>query len=153
MLGRSPGALHRFLAAYVKYTTQFYAYVRIAADPYPSFDGPDGYPIDLSIAPPAPQSRWTDPVPVPARDPGARARLGDGRWPRHLQLPRRLQSRRLSQTGLAGTVAVRGLVRLRRARRNMPRGMRDVVAWSLGYGAQLWAYLLLLTTAIRTATR
>src|ERR1700741_4746480 len=48
-LGRSPDLLHRFLAADVKYVTQLYAYLRLAAQPYPSFDGPDGYPIDLSI--------------------------------------------------------------------------------------------------------
>src|SRR6185312_16219726 len=59
LLGRSPTLLHRFLAAYVKYVTQLFAYLRIAANPYPSFDGPDGYPVDLRIAPPAPQNRLT----------------------------------------------------------------------------------------------
>ncbi|HEY4895348.1 MAG TPA: DUF4389 domain-containing protein, partial [Solirubrobacteraceae bacterium] len=58
LLGRSPALLHRFLAAYVKYVTQLYAYLNLAADPYPSFDGPDGYPVDLVIAPAARQSRW-----------------------------------------------------------------------------------------------
>ncbi len=58
-LGRSPKPLHRFLAAYVKYVTQFYAYLQLAANEYPSFDGPDGYAIDLTIAPPARQNRWS----------------------------------------------------------------------------------------------
>src|SRR5258708_7413091 len=59
LLGRSPSWLHRFLAAYVKYVTQLYAYLRIAANPYPSFDGPDGYPVDLQIDPPARPARPT----------------------------------------------------------------------------------------------
>src|SRR5690348_5980411 len=33
--GRSPAALHRFLALYVKYATQVYGYLLLAADPYP----------------------------------------------------------------------------------------------------------------------
>ena len=55
--GRSPAPLHKFLVAYVKYVTQIYAYLQLAANPYPAFDGQDGYPVDLVIAPPARQSR------------------------------------------------------------------------------------------------
>ena len=29
----------------------------------------------------------------------------------------------------------------------MPRGLRDCVVWGVGFGAQLWAYLLVLTSA------
>ena len=54
ILGRPPAWLHGFLAAYVKYATQFHAYLHLAANPYPSFDGTPGYPIDVEIAPPAP---------------------------------------------------------------------------------------------------
>lgn len=74
VLGRSPAPLHRFLAAYVKYVAQLYAYLRIAANPYPSFDGPDGYPVDLQIAPPAPQSRLTALFRIVLAAGGARAR-------------------------------------------------------------------------------
>src|ERR1700760_4185223 len=57
LLARSPEPLHRFLAAYVKYVTHFYPSLHLATERYPSFDGPDGYAVDLIIAAPARQSR------------------------------------------------------------------------------------------------
>ncbi len=143
-LGRSPDLLHRFLAAYVKYVTQLYAYLRLAAQPYPSFDGPDGYPIDLVIAPPAAQSRWRTllrlPLAFPALLIGAAlvgGSLGSGSSPSTSTLI-------FQSTGLLGTVAFLGwFASLVRGR--MPRGLRDVAAYGLSYGAQLWGYLLLLT--------
>jgi hypothetical protein len=55
--GRVPDGLHGFIAAYLRYLTHVYAYYSIAADPYPSFTGAPGYPIDVEIAPAAHQSR------------------------------------------------------------------------------------------------
>ena len=55
--GRVPDGLHGFIAGYLQYLTHVYAYLSIAADPYPSFSGDPGYPIDVVIAPPEPQSR------------------------------------------------------------------------------------------------
>jgi hypothetical protein len=57
--GRVPDGLHGFIAGYLRYLTHVYAYVSIAADPYPSFSGEPGYPIDVVIAPPVDQSRLT----------------------------------------------------------------------------------------------
>jgi Domain of unknown function (DUF4389) len=57
--GRSPDGLHRFLATYLRYQTHVYAYVLLIADPFPAFGGAPGYPIDLEVDPPAPQSRLT----------------------------------------------------------------------------------------------
>jgi Domain of unknown function (DUF4389) len=57
--GRSPGGLHNFLATYLRYQTHVYAYVLLIADPFPGFGGQPGYPIDLEVAPPEPQSRLT----------------------------------------------------------------------------------------------
>jgi hypothetical protein len=57
--GRLPDALHDFLAAYLRYTTHVYAYLGIVADPFPSFTGAPGYPVDADVDPPAPQSRLT----------------------------------------------------------------------------------------------
>jgi hypothetical protein len=145
-LGRSPKLLHRFLAAYVKYVTQLYAYLRLAAQPYPSFDGPDGYPIDLRIAPPAPQSRWRTllrlPLAFPALSIGAAlvgvANTGSSRGSSSTA------SVLLQSGGLVGAAAFLGwFASLVRAR--MPRGLRDVAAYGLSYGAQTWAYMLLLT--------
>jgi hypothetical protein len=57
--GQSPDGLHNFLGTYLRYQTHVYAYLFLIADPYPGFGGAPGYPIDLEIAPPEPQNRWT----------------------------------------------------------------------------------------------
>src|SRR5437588_827163 len=56
--GRSPELLYRFLAAYVRYSTHVSAFLFLAANPFPGFTGAAGsYPIDVEIAPRAPQHR------------------------------------------------------------------------------------------------
>jgi hypothetical protein len=57
--GQSPEGLHNFLATYLRYQTQVSAYVLLIADPFPSFGGKPGYPVELEIGPPQPQNRWT----------------------------------------------------------------------------------------------
>ena len=57
--GKSPDGLHNFLATYLRYQTHVYAYVLLIADPFPGFGGQPGYPIDLEVAPPERQNRWT----------------------------------------------------------------------------------------------
>ena len=57
--GRVPTGFHDFMARYLGYQTHVLAYVQLAADPYPSFDGGAGYPVDLEVAPPVAQSRLT----------------------------------------------------------------------------------------------
>ena len=57
--GRVPDGLHDFIAGYLRYLTHVYAYLSIAADPFPSFSGDPGYPIDVEIAPPVDQTRLT----------------------------------------------------------------------------------------------
>jgi hypothetical protein len=58
-MGRSPEGLHTFLATYLRYQTQVWAYALLLADPYPGFGGQPGYPIDLEVDPPQPQNRLT----------------------------------------------------------------------------------------------
>ncbi len=143
VLGRSPSWLHHFLAAYVKYVTQFYAYIRIAADPYPSFDGPDGYPVDLRIAPPARQRRLTVLFRLPLAFPAILIdQLLVGGYSAGVRRKSSISS--VSANGLGFAVAVAGWF-VGVAQRRMPRGLRDTAVWSLGYGAQTWSYLLLLT--------
>ena len=57
--GRVPDGLHGFIAAFVRYLTHVNAYFAIAANPFPAFTGAPGYPIDVDIAPAAPQNRLT----------------------------------------------------------------------------------------------
>ena len=140
--GQSPAALHRFLSAYVKYATQFYAYLYLVADPYPSFDGPDGYPVDLTIAPPARQSRWSVALRgvllLPAAllfaalagDPSSRSQYLGGAFSIGIGL--------LTVSAFVAWFAI-----LARGRNS--RGLRDAAAYALAYGAQFWAYALLLT--------
>jgi hypothetical protein len=136
--GRAPRTLHGFVAGFVRYSTHVYAYVFLAADPFPGFTGSTPYPVDLEIDPPARQGRW-----------GAGFRL-------FLALPALALAATLG-SGLGGgsgsgwsTGGVLGVVGLlgwfaSLARARMPAGLRDLGTYALGYGAQTTGYLLLLT--------
>lgn len=146
LLGRCPRRLHRYLRAYVKFVTHYLAYVGLAANPYPPFDGGDGYPIDIWIGPPERQSRLGVALRLPLALPalviselllGGTDFAGFGRAGGAI-------TARLAEGGLAGTVAVLAWFAIL-ARGRMPRGLRDAAAYAISYGAQLWAYLLLLT--------
>ena len=56
--GRSAEPLHRFLAAYVRYSAHVTAFATLIANPFPGFVGAPGYPVDITIGPPARQNRW-----------------------------------------------------------------------------------------------
>lgn len=145
-LGRAPARLHRYLAAYVKFVTHYLAYVRLAADPYPPFDGRDGYPIDLWIAPPERQRRLGVALRIPLAIPAlaiAELLVGSTQVTAGTHMGGGL-SGRITQGGLTGTVAILAWFAIL-ARGRMPRGLRDAAAYGISYGAQLWAYLLLLT--------
>lgn len=140
--GESPAPLHDFLARFVRYATQVYAYLNLAAEPLPAFDGKPGYPVDLAIAGPSRQNRWSVGFRIVLALP-ALALLtiltGSGSLTN--------LSRFAGQFGVftvVGVAAVFGwfstLVRGR-----MPRGLRDLIAYALSYAAQFWAYLLLLS--------
>ena len=57
--GRVPDGLRNFIAMFLRYLTHVYAYLFIAANPYPGFTGEPGYPIDVEIAPGEKMSRLT----------------------------------------------------------------------------------------------
>jgi hypothetical protein len=135
--GQSPEGLHNFLASYVRYAIQVGAYLFLVADPYPPFGGGPDYPVDVQIAPPAPQNRWKV---------GFRAILA---FPALLFAGALASAGRTTggynfSFGVLGIVAFLGwFVCLARSR--MPRGLRDAAAYALAYSAQLDAYLFLLT--------
>ena len=56
--GRSATPLHRFLAAYVRYTAHVTAFVFLVANPFPGFAGTPGYPVDVRIGEAERQNRW-----------------------------------------------------------------------------------------------
>jgi hypothetical protein len=134
--GRSPQGLHNFLAAYVRYAIHVGAYLFLMANPFPDFTGKPGYPIDVEIAPPQRQNRWTVGfrmiLVIPAAMLAGTLASSGGR------------AGGSSISGLLGTLAFLGwFAALARAR--MPRGLRDAGAYALAYSAQLDAYLFLLT--------
>lgn len=131
--------LHRFLASYVHYAAQVVAYVTLAADPYPRFTGDPGYPVDVEIDPPQRQNRWVTGFRVFLAIPAillADTLMGGG-----------VSFSGGSATttgGVAGTVAFLAWFACL-ARGRMPEGFRDLVAYCIGYSAQVTGYLLLLT--------
>jgi uncharacterized protein DUF4389 len=140
VVGRSPQPLHRFLARFVRYTTHVLAYLNLGAETLPSFDGKPGYPIDVEIDPPRRQNRWSVAFRIVLAVPAlllVGVLVGPGSNYYGTADP-------VLSLGLVGVAAFLGwFVALARGR--MPSGLRDLVAYGLSYGAQLWAYLLLLT--------
>jgi uncharacterized protein DUF4389 len=125
--GRSPEALHTFLAGYLRYSTQVSAYVFLIADPYPHFfliNPTEDYPVDLEIDSPEPQNRWTVAFRIV------------------LAIPALIVTQILRN--LSGILAVFSwFVALFQAR--VPEGIRNFAALALRYESQTYAYIALLT--------
>ena len=153
--GRAPNALHDFFAAYVRYSTHLYAYLLLAANPYPGFTGGSAYPVDAEIAGPENQRRWTIAIRLllavpallvsaillstPAGGGGGSGGGGGGgpddSWAIFAG----------SGGGLAFVVAFLAWFACLALGR-MPRGFRDLLAYALRYNAQTSGYLFLLTS-------
>ncbi len=153
--GEVPGSLHDFVASYIRYSTQVSAYVFLAANPYPWFRCQDDYPVDIEIARPVRQGRWGGffrlLLALPAL--ALTAALGGGftgGWPTEGSWSASGGDQHTvwwSFSSFGGAAAAAAFlawffaVALGRA----PRGLRDLVAFALGYGAQAGGYVLLLT--------
>ena len=122
--GRVPEGLHGFTASYLRYLTHVNAYFSIAANPFPSFTGAPGYPIDIEIAPTSPQSRLT-----------IFFRL-------LLVIPAYIV---LSVLGYVAQVVMFLAWFYALFAGNLHIGLRDVLAYWLRYNAQTIGYILLLT--------
>lgn len=138
---RSPQGLHDFLAGYVRYATQVFAYLFLAANPFPPFylgSSPNVYAVDVVIDPPERQNRWITGfrfvLVIPALL-AAAALAGGGAS---------ANSRGGSSGGVSSVAAFLSWFSAL-ARGRSPRGLRDFIVWGVGYTAQLYAYLLLLT--------
>ncbi|HZR91209.1 MAG TPA: DUF4389 domain-containing protein [Gaiellaceae bacterium] len=138
--GILPRGLHDFLAGYLRYTTHVSAYLLLAAGPYPKFFAgsrlPD-YPVDLEIDPPARQRRFATLFRIVLAVPAlvlAGTLTGGGS-----------SGRGSSGPGVAHWAAVLSwFASLFRGR--SPQGLRDLTAWSIGYSAQTYGYVFLLTS-------
>jgi hypothetical protein len=137
--GQSPAALHNFLAAYVRYSTHVSAYLFLVANPFPGFTGgPGRYPIDVEIAQPARQNRWTVGFRIFLALPAlllAGALGTSGAW------GRRSKGGSLGVLGALGFLSWFVGVALGR----VPRSLRNLAGYALDYEAQAAGYLLLLT--------
>jgi hypothetical protein len=123
--GQLPASLHRFVSAYLRYQAQLYAFVFLVANPFPGFTGAPGYPVELRLpAEPEPQHRGKT---------GFRIFLAVPAW--------------VIGDALGGVALVAALLGwfAALATGRMPRGLRDLGAWSLRYTSQADAYLFLVT--------
>ena len=155
--GKAPHSLQSFVSSYLRYSVQVSAYVHLAAGPYPSFGGGDGYPVDLEIAPSARQSRGRAAarfvLAVPALVLGSV--LGGGSWFGDVSWLTSPNSGPSWSTGwniggLAATAAfLAWFASLVRGR--TPHGLRDLVAYSIGYMAQALGFLLFVTDRYPTS--
>ncbi len=150
ILGRSPLALHKFVAAYVRYLTQLFAYLMLAANPYPMFTGSERYPIDLEIDAPAPQRRLVTLFRLPLSFPALvfegvfLATYAGGSYSSGGSDADVSAGATSSSVGVLWTVAFFAWFACLALGR-MPMGFRNLQAYGLRYCAQVWAYLLLLT--------
>ncbi|MGH3133089.1 MAG: DUF4389 domain-containing protein [Gaiellaceae bacterium] len=152
--GKAPEILHDFVAGYVRYATQVGSYLFLAANPYPGFRGRPGYPVEVEIDPPVRQSRWTAlfrlvlalPALLLAAVLGGGFSVGTpgGSWGSASGDPGSTAWTGLTITGVAAAAAFLAWFAIL-VRGRAPRGLRDLVAYAIGYGAQTGGYLLLLT--------
>ena len=131
--------LHDMFGMFVRYATHVYAYLALAGDRFPGFLGQRWYDVDIEIPPPRRQNRWKV---------GFRFILG---LPAFLLMSALLGGSASGNPYAAafslGVVTVLSLLAWfsALARGRLPAGMRDLMAYSIVYGAQTWAYGLLLT--------
>jgi Domain of unknown function (DUF4389) len=156
-----PESTHDFVANFVRYATQVNAYVFLAANPYPWFRCHSDYPVDVEIDPPVQQGRWAGFFRLLLAVPALliATTLGNGfvtGSPGQSSWSASEGSEESAWWGVSsfGGVAAAGaflawffIVALGRA----PRGLRDLVAFALGYGAQAAGYLFLLTPRYPTS--
>lgn len=122
--GRVPLGIHMFIAQYLRYATQVYAYISLAANPFPAFDGKTPYPVDLEIALPQPQNRLTVLFRI------------------ILMIPIYIVVSIVVYFFFLG-VALAWLIALVLGR--LPQGFERFLTWYIGLNARFYGYLYLLT--------
>jgi Domain of unknown function (DUF4389) len=160
--GEVPDSLHDFVASYIRYATQVSAYVFLAANPYPWFRVQQDYPIDVEIDPPVRQGRWGGFFRIVLAIPAlllatalgggfASGSSSQGSWTASTRGNEEAVWWNISSVGgVAAAAALLAWFAIL-ARTRAPRGLRDLVAFTLGYAAQAGAYLFLLTPRYPTS--
>ena len=155
--GKAPRTLQAFVTSYLRYSVQVNAYLNLAANPYPAFGGGDGYPVDLEVEPSPRQSRGRTAARLVLAFPALllALALGGGSFGGELAQAGLSTSDRdwsvaFGVGGVAATAAVLAwfaAVALGRT----PHGLRDLVAYCIGYSAQAVGFLLLVTDRYPTS--
>lgn len=151
--GRPAAPLARFLTAFVRYVAQLSAYLYLAANPYPAFTGEPGYPVDVGLDEPSPQGRlgafFRLFLALPALCLAAALGGGIGGGGGGSASSRAAEDAETWSTAASWGGATTAGAFLAwffiLARGRAPSGIRDLAAYAVGYGAQAWAYLFLLT--------
>ncbi len=126
VIGRPPRPFHRFLSAYLRYSTHLNAFLFLVGNPFPGFVGkPGSYPIDLELPEPTPQKRLVTFFRLLLAFPAFVVAGGVGGA--------------LFLAGFLGWFVGLFLGR-------MPDGLRNLGAFSLRYSGQTYAYTYLLTS-------
>jgi Domain of unknown function (DUF4389) len=157
-----PPSLHDFVASYIRYATQVSAYVFLAANPYPWFRCQSDYPVDVEIDAPVRQGRWGGffrlvlaiPALLLATTLGsgfATGSSGQGSWSASNGSEETTAWWGVSSFGGVAAACAFLAWFFIVARGRAPHGLRDLVAFALGYGAQAAAYLFLLTPRYPTS--
>jgi len=148
--GRPPAGLHNFLSAFTRYSVHLSAYLFLAANPYPGFTGEPGYPVDVELPERTSQPRWKTALRLMLALPallvtavigsgsiggggGSSGSGGEADW-----------GFLFSGGGLVVACAFLGWFAALALGR-MPNGLRDLAGYGIGYTAQTYAYVLLLT--------
>ena len=124
---------HRFLSAYVRYSLHVSAFGYLAANPFPGFTGEAGrYPLDVVLPERQRQNRWIT---------GFRFILAIPAF--------------AVNAALGGALSIAAILTwfVALATGSAPWGLRNLSAYALRYGAQLNAYLFLLTERTRMRAR
>jgi hypothetical protein len=144
-VGRPPEGLHRFMCSYIRYLAHLDAYLWLTANPYPAFTGGEArsYPIDVDLPDRTAQPRSKTFFRIFLALPAIlfSSALGGGGSFNYSNSRRRSYG---SGGALGVAVAILGWF-ASVARGRMPKGLRDAGAYSVGYSAQMLAYLLLVT--------
>ena len=155
--GKAPRSLQSFVISYLRYAVQVNAYVHLAAGPYPAFGGGDGYPVDLEVEPSPHQARGRVAARIVLAFPALLLAgvLGGGSWFGDVTwlTSRSSDSGWTSGWSAAGVAATAAFLAWfsSLARGRTPRGLRDLVAYCIGYMAQALGYLLLVTDRYPTS--
>lgn len=133
----------RLIQRYLRFLTHFQAYLYLGANPFPDLSGEPGYPIDLEIPEPARQSRWSAAFRLILGIPAALLAAAFASFAA-------TYTSSDSQTAASFTVGILGAVGflgwwVSLFTGRMAEGLRDLLAYGIGYVAQAHSYFLLYT--------